>query len=51
MTALIGAFRAACLGGPIPWSSAVPAACFGVLLLFAGCLYFQKIEDRFADEI
>jgi lipopolysaccharide transport system permease protein len=51
MTALIGAFRAACLGGPIPWSSAIPAAALGVILLFVGCLYFQRIEDRFADEI
>jgi lipopolysaccharide transport system permease protein len=51
MNGLISAFRAACVGGPIPWATALPAAAFGLCLLLIGCLYFQKIEDRFADEI
>jgi lipopolysaccharide transport system permease protein len=51
MNGLVSAFRAACLGGPIPWATALPAAAFGLCLLLIGCLYFQKIEDRFADEI
>jgi lipopolysaccharide transport system permease protein len=51
MTGLITAFRAACLGGPIPWSSTALAAAVGVSLFLFGCVYFQRVEDRFADEI
>ena len=51
MTGLIGAFRAAVLGGPIPWgklgiSSLCAAFAFGM-----GCLYFRRVEDNFADII
>jgi lipopolysaccharide transport system permease protein len=51
MTGLITAFRAACLGGPIPWASTALAAVVGVSLFLFGCVYFQRVEDRFADEI
>jgi lipopolysaccharide transport system permease protein len=51
MTGLVLAFRSACLGGPIPWANAVPAMVMGIFMFFLGCLYFQRIEDRFADEI
>ncbi len=51
MNGLISAFRAACVGGPISWAAALPAAALGLCLLLIGCLYFQRIEDRFADEI
>lgn len=51
MTSLISAFRAACLGGPIPWAGAATAAAMGLVLLVFGCMYFQRVEDRFADEI
>jgi len=51
MTGLIGAFRAAVLGGPIPWGKL--AACSGSALLafFIGCFYFRRVEDTFADII
>jgi len=51
MTSLISAFRAACLGGPIPWAGAAAATAVGLVLLVFGCMYFQRVEDRFADEI
>ncbi len=51
MTGLIGAFRAAVLGGPIPWGKL--AACSGCALLafFVGCFYFRRVADTFADII
>jgi lipopolysaccharide transport system permease protein len=51
MTGLVGTFRAAVLGGPIPWGKLVgSSAC--VLLAFAvGCFYFRRVEDTFADII
>jgi lipopolysaccharide transport system permease protein len=51
MTGLIGAFRAAALGGPIAWEQVGTSALGVVLLLFVGCLYFRRVEDRFADII
>jgi lipopolysaccharide transport system permease protein len=51
MTALVGAFRAAALGDPIPWGQ-VGIATALVLVVFAGaCLYFRKVEDKLADII
>jgi len=51
MTGLISAFRAAALGGPIPWGPfAVSTACAGAAFL-VGCLYFRRVEDGFADII
>lgn len=51
MTALIGAFRAAALGGPIPWVQlGIASTCVVAVLLF-GCLYFRKEESSFADII
>src|SRR5439155_12145625 len=51
MIALVGAFRAACLGGAMPWPElgVSAAAAAGVFVL--GCLYFRKVEDGFADVI
>jgi homopolymeric O-antigen transport system permease protein len=51
MTGLITAFRAACLGGEIPWASTALAAAMGISLFLFGVVYFQRVEDRFADEI
>ncbi len=51
MTALIEAFRAATLGGPIPWASLGSAAACVVVACVVGCLYFRKVEDGFADII
>jgi lipopolysaccharide transport system permease protein len=51
MSGLIDGFRAAMLGGPLPWNHlAVSSVCaVGVFLL--GCFYFRKVEDSFADVI
>jgi lipopolysaccharide transport system permease protein len=51
MVALIESFRAATLGGPIPWASLGIAAAASLALLLAGCLYFRRVEDTFADNI
>jgi lipopolysaccharide transport system permease protein len=51
MTTLIGAFRAATLGGPIPWGPLVTTSAVVLATLLIGCLYFRKVEDSFADII
>jgi lipopolysaccharide transport system permease protein len=51
MTALVGAFRAACLGGPIDWGAVGLATLFVVAVGAAGCLFFRRVEESFADII
>jgi lipopolysaccharide transport system permease protein len=54
MTSLIAAFRAAVLGEPggaIAWGQVAFAAGLSVLVFLAGCLYFRRVEDSFADVI
>ena len=51
INSLITAFRAACLGGEIPWLSVGLASVLVVGIFLAGCLYFRKVEDWFADII
>ncbi len=51
MAGLISAFRAACLGGTIPWAQLGVATVVVLLVLFAGCFWFRKVEDNFADII
>jgi lipopolysaccharide transport system permease protein len=51
MTGLIGAFRSAALGGPVPWASLAGSSLFAAGLFVAGCLYFRRVEDQFADMI
>jgi lipopolysaccharide transport system permease protein len=51
MTSLIAAFRAAVLGGDIPWNSVGISVAVSVGLFLAGCLYFRRVEDGFADNI
>ena len=51
MNDLISAFRASILGGPIPWGGLAVAIVASVVIFFLGCLYFRKVEDRFADII
>jgi lipopolysaccharide transport system permease protein len=51
MTGLVSAFRASLLGGPIPWEDVGVAAALSLGLFLAGCLYFRKVEDSFADVI
>jgi lipopolysaccharide transport system permease protein len=54
MTSLVAAFRAAVLGEPggvIAWGQVGIAAAMSVLVFLAGCLYFRRVEDSFADVI
>jgi lipopolysaccharide transport system permease protein len=51
MTPLIAAFRAACLGGAIDWVSCAAATGAVMVLFLAGCLYFRRVENQFADII
>ena len=51
MTGVIGSFRAATLGRPIPWGQLGTSSAVIALLLAVGCLYFRKVEDGFADII
>lgn len=51
LTSLISAFRAATLGGDIPWAGVGVAGLLSVATFFAGCFYFRRVEDRFADVI
>jgi lipopolysaccharide transport system permease protein len=48
---LVASFRAAVLGGAVPWPELAASAAAAVLLFLAGCFYFRKVEDRFADII
>src|SRR5207253_801997 len=51
MTALIEGFRASVLGGPVPWPAVAVSSAAAAGLFLAGCLYFRKVEDDFADII
>jgi lipopolysaccharide transport system permease protein len=51
MNSLIETFRAGLLGGPIPWAGLGIAAALAAAVFLAGCYYFRRIEDRFADMI
>jgi lipopolysaccharide transport system permease protein len=51
LAALIAAFRASLLGGPIPWGPLASASAFAVFAFLVGCLYFRKTEQGFADII
>lgn len=51
MTSLVSGFRASLLGGEIPWEGLGVATTLAIVLFAGGCLYFRKVEDRFADVI
>jgi lipopolysaccharide transport system permease protein len=51
LSPLVTAFRAAVLGGAIPWTSLVIAAAASAGTFVLGCLYFRRVEDSFADVI
>jgi lipopolysaccharide transport system permease protein len=51
MTGLIGAFRSAILGGPISYGKLASSSALALLIFLGGCLYFRRVEDRFADII
>jgi lipopolysaccharide transport system permease protein len=51
MVGLVASFRAAALGHPIPWPQFITSSTIVLILLLAGCLYFRRVEDTFADTI
>jgi lipopolysaccharide transport system permease protein len=51
MASLIAGFRGAALGGPIPWADVGISALVSLGLFLAGCFYFRRVEDSFADVI
>jgi lipopolysaccharide transport system permease protein len=51
LTGIIGFFRAAVLGDPLPWHSIEYSIAGAVLIFFVGCLYFRRVEGTFADII
>jgi lipopolysaccharide transport system permease protein len=51
LNALIAGFRAAILGGEIPWTGVGIASLVCVGSFIAGCLYFRRVEASFADII
>jgi lipopolysaccharide transport system permease protein len=51
MAGLVAAFRAATLGGPLPWGQLGGCVVVCVGLFLGGCFYFRKVEDNFADLI
>ncbi|HJT30471.1 MAG TPA: ABC transporter permease [Pirellulales bacterium] len=51
LTGLVASFRAAVLGGPLPWSMLGWSSLEVVASLLVGCLYFRRVEDSFADII
>ena len=51
MTGLVAGFRAALLGTPMPWDLVGYAAASAIAIFAAGCFYFRRLEDTFADVI
>jgi lipopolysaccharide transport system permease protein len=51
MSPLVSTFRAAVLGGPVPWLPLAFSAAACLLLCLAGCVYFRRVEDGFSDII
>jgi lipopolysaccharide transport system permease protein len=51
LTGLITTFRAATLGGAIPWAQLGGAAVLALGMFVAGCAYFRRVEDTFPDII
>jgi lipopolysaccharide transport system permease protein len=51
LNAQVAAFRAAVLGREIDWAALAGSSVLVVLIFLAGCLYFRRVEDTFADLI
>lgn len=51
LTSLVSAFRAAALGTPFPWADVAVAAGLAAVVLVLGCLYYRRVEGKFADII
>lgn len=48
---VIEGFRAALLGGPVPWAFMLPGVVMTVVLLISGAIYFRRMERVFVDVI
>jgi lipopolysaccharide transport system permease protein len=48
---LIYNFRQCLLGGELDWYALAVSGAVGLMLLMAGCLYFRRVEQQFADVI
>lgn len=48
---VIEGFRAAFLGGAMPWMYILPGFISAIILLFAGAMYFRRMERVFVDVI
>jgi len=51
MTDLIGFFRAAVLGGPLPWARLGTSVAVICVVFVVGLMYFRRVESTFADII
>ena len=51
LNGLVAAFRAAVLGREIDWATFAVSSAVTVAAFLAGCLYFRRVEDSFADSI
>jgi lipopolysaccharide transport system permease protein len=51
MTGLIAFFRAAVLGGTLPWPQLALSVAITIVIFLVGCYYFRRVEDSFADII
>ena len=51
LTGIVAFFRACVLGGPLPWSMVSWSVVEVFAVCLAGCLYFRRVEDSFADII
>lgn len=51
LTGPIQFFRAAVLGGPLPWAAFLTGTAVGLVTAAVGVLYFRRVEDEFADVI
>ena len=51
MTDLIGFFRAAVLGGPLPWARLGTSVAVTCAFFVVGLMYFRRVESTFADII
>jgi lipopolysaccharide transport system permease protein len=51
LNSLVAAFRAAILGREIDWIGLALSTALVVVVFVAGCLYFRRVEDSFADVI
>lgn len=51
MTGLVAAFRSCLLNTPMPWDLVGTAAVLSFAVFFAGCFYYRRMEDGFADVI